>query len=72
MSMAARIAIGIVAVLHGYFLVLEMFFWTKPAGLRAFGLTPERAEAFESAGGEPRALQRVSRGGTGGESYPGR
>jgi len=44
MSMAARIAIAIVAALHVYFLVLEMFLWTKPAGLRAFGLTPERAE----------------------------
>jgi len=45
MSMAAGIAIAIVAALHVYFLVLEMFLWTKPAGLRAFGLTPERAEA---------------------------
>ncbi|MEO5579734.1 MAG: DUF1304 domain-containing protein [Gemmatimonadaceae bacterium] len=45
MSTAAKIAIGIVALLHVYFLVLEMFLWTKPAGLRAFGQTPERAEA---------------------------
>ena len=45
MSYAAQIAIAIVALLHFYFLVLEMFLWTKPAGLRAFGLTPERAEA---------------------------
>lgn len=42
---AAKIAVGIVALLHIYFLILEMFLWTKPAGLRAFGLTPERAEA---------------------------
>ena len=45
MSMAAGTAIAIIAALHVYFLVLEMFLWTKPAGLRAFGLTPERAEA---------------------------
>ena len=45
MSTAASIAIGVVALLHVYFLVLEMFLWTKPAGLKAFGLTPERAEA---------------------------
>lgn len=45
MSTAAQVAIAIVAVLHVYFLVLEMFLWTKPAGLRAFGQTPERAEA---------------------------
>ena len=45
MSTAARIAIGLVGLLHVYFLVLEMFLWTKPAGLKAFGLTPERAES---------------------------
>lgn len=45
MHYAAKIAVGIVALLHIYFLVLEMFLWTKPAGLKAFGLTPERAEA---------------------------
>ena len=43
MNTAACIAIGIVGVIHVYILVLEMFLWTKPAGLRAFGLTPERA-----------------------------
>lgn len=45
MSTAARIVVGLVALLHVYFLVLEMFLWTKPAGLKAFGLTPERAES---------------------------
>ncbi len=45
MSMAAGIAIAIVAALRVYFLVVEMFLWTRPAGLRAFGQTPERAEA---------------------------
>ena len=39
------VAIGIVALLHVYFMVLEMFLWTKPTGLRVFGLTPETAEA---------------------------
>jgi putative membrane protein len=29
--------------LHAYFLVLEMFLWDKPAGMKAFKLTPERA-----------------------------
>lgn len=43
MSVAARIAIALVGVIHIYILVLEMFLWTKPAGLKAFGLTPERA-----------------------------
>ncbi len=43
--MAANIAVALVALLHLYFLVLEMFFWDKPLGLRSFGLTPEFAKA---------------------------
>jgi len=42
---AANIVVGLVAALHLYFLVLEMFLWDKPAGLRAFGLTPEQARS---------------------------
>jgi putative membrane protein len=45
MGTVAEIAVGLVAVLHLYFLVLEMFLWQKPAGRRAFGLTPEFAAA---------------------------
>ena len=30
--------IGLVAFLHTYFLILEMFLWTKPKGIKAFGL----------------------------------
>ena len=41
----ARIAVLLVALLHVYFLIMEMFLWTKPIGLKAFGLTPERAES---------------------------
>jgi putative membrane protein len=41
----ANIAVAVVALLHIYFLVLEMFFWDKPRGLRTFGLTPEFAAA---------------------------
>jgi len=43
MNIAANIVIVIVALLHLYFLVLEMFLWDKPAGLRAFGQTKEQA-----------------------------
>lgn len=39
------IAVGLVALLHGYFLVLEMFLWDKPAGRRAFGQSKEQAAA---------------------------
>ena len=45
MTTAANIAIGFVALLHAYFLVLEMFLWTKPYGMRTFKLTPEFAAA---------------------------
>ena len=41
----ADILIGLVAVLHVYFLVLEMFLWDKPFGLKTFGNTPEKAAA---------------------------
>lgn len=41
----ANIAVALVALLHAYILVLEMFLWTTPRGRRAFGLTPEFAEA---------------------------
>ncbi len=37
-----------VALLHVYILVLEMFLWDKPRGLRAFGLTPEFARASKA------------------------
>jgi putative membrane protein len=45
MHTAANIVVGIVALIHVYILVLEMFLWEKPAGLRAFGLTKEFAAA---------------------------
>lgn len=45
MSLAAQAVIALVALLHAYFLVLEMFLWDKPAGLKAFGQTPEQARA---------------------------
>ena len=45
MAIAADIVIALVALLHVWFLVLEMFLWDKPAGLRAFGQTLEAATA---------------------------
>ncbi len=45
MSIAANVVVALVALLHLYFLVLEMFLWDKPAGLRAFGQTQEAASA---------------------------
>ena len=45
MHIASLALIALVAVEHIYFLVLEMFLWTKPAGLRAFGNTQAQADA---------------------------
>ena len=45
MNIVANIVIAIVAVLHLWFLILEMFLWNKPFGLRTFGMTPETANA---------------------------
>src|SRR5438270_2137423 len=39
----ANILVALVAVLHVYFLVLEMFLWTKPLGLKTFRNSPEKA-----------------------------
>jgi putative membrane protein len=43
MNAIANILVAIVAALHVYFLALEMFFWTKPLGLKTFRNTPEKA-----------------------------
>ncbi len=48
MKAAAVVALVIVALLHGWFLVLEMFLWTTPKGRRTFGTTPQQAEATKT------------------------
>ena len=44
MTYAANILVALVAALHAYFLLLEMFLWTKPAGLKAFNNTLAKAQ----------------------------
>ncbi|WP_329741538.1 DUF1304 domain-containing protein [Dyella sp. A6] len=44
MSLAADVVIAIVALLHLWFLVLEMLLWNRPTGLRAFGTDADFAE----------------------------
>ncbi len=48
MDIITNLLVGIVAVLHVYFLVLEMFLWEKPYGIKTFGLTPEFAAASKT------------------------
>src|SRR6202521_5280980 len=44
MQIAATVMVTVVAALHVYFLVLEMFLWRTPFGRRTFWTTPEAAE----------------------------
>ncbi|MEJ6004366.1 DUF1304 domain-containing protein [Paucibacter sp. AS339] len=48
MRMVADLLLVLVAGLHLYFLVLEMFLWTKPLGRKVFGLTAEFAQASKA------------------------
>ncbi len=41
MRVIANVLIGLVALSHLGFLVLEMFLWDHPIGRKVFGLTPE-------------------------------
>ena len=41
MRVIANVLIGLVALSHLGFLVLEMFFWDHPVGRKVFSLTPE-------------------------------
>jgi putative membrane protein len=45
MSIVAAILVALTALLHAWFLTLEMFLWRKPLGLRTFHMTPQAAEA---------------------------
>jgi len=44
MSTVAIVLILLVALLHLYFLVLEMFLWTRPLGLKVFRQSLEKAQ----------------------------
>jgi putative membrane protein len=43
MKAIANLLVAVVALLHVGFLVLEMFLWTTPFGLRTFNMTPDVA-----------------------------
>lgn len=44
MQIASTLLVILVAIEHVYILILEMFLWTTPRGLRAFGMTQELAD----------------------------
>jgi putative membrane protein len=45
MNALANVLVGIVAAIHVYILVLEMFLWRTPRGIKAFGTEPAFAAA---------------------------
>lgn len=45
MTLAAQLVVACVALLHAYILVLEMFLWETPTGLRIFRQSKEQAAA---------------------------
>lgn len=42
MALASNVLTGLVALLHVYFLVLEMFLWTTPIGQKTFARTEQQ------------------------------
>lgn len=44
MHILTIILVAFVAFMHFYFMILEMFLWTTPKGLKTFGLKKEFAE----------------------------
>ena len=51
MPIVASVVVVLVALLHAWFLVLEMVLWRKPLGMRTFRLTAEQAEATATLAG---------------------
>jgi putative membrane protein len=47
-TIVADILVGLVALIHVYIVVLEMFLWTTPRARAAFGTTEEFAEASKT------------------------
>ena len=48
MDILITFVIVLVALEHIYFMILEMFYWDKPKGLKAFGMKLEDAKASKT------------------------
>jgi len=44
MQTLGSVLVAVVAALHIWFLILEMFLWRKPLGLKTFRMSPQKAE----------------------------
>jgi putative membrane protein len=51
MSLVAHVLVALLALLHGYILVMEMFLWRTPRVRAVFGTTAEFAEATATMAG---------------------
>lgn len=45
LNLLSMILVGLVAVEHFYFMILEIFLWTRPQGRKAFRMTEEFAKS---------------------------
>lgn len=45
MALLANLAVAAIGILHVYILILEMFLWRTPRAQKAFGMTPDFANA---------------------------
>ena len=45
MEILLKFLLGLIAALHLWFLVLEMFLWRKPMGLKVFRMSQEKADS---------------------------
>lgn len=45
MKLVSSVLVSIVGLLHVWFMVLEMYFWTRPLGLKTFGMTEVQANS---------------------------
>ncbi len=45
MIWVANLVVALVAALHVYFLILEMFLWTRPLGLKTFRQSLDQAQS---------------------------
>lgn len=43
MSVAGAVLVGLIALAHVWFMILEAFLWARPLGLKVFRHTPEQA-----------------------------
>lgn len=43
-KLLANLGVLIIALLHIWFCILEMFLWTKPLGLKIFNIKPDFAK----------------------------